>query len=255
MDFKKITEELKKQRGHVGMYYKNLVTGDEFGYKEDESFLAASVIKLPILMVLSKLDGEKTLSMKDRIEVRDEDKLPICGALTLFTGKVDCDIKTLSNLMISISDNTATNLIIDYIGLNRLKEEFKKLGLGGTEINRKLFDEEAGKRGLENYIVPKEIGGLLEKIYLREFFSKKVSEDIEEILLLQQINHKMCGRIGEKYKVAHKTGEDDDLTNDVGIVYTKNPFIVCFAGHDTCVPDFEDFIRKTTEILCIENDK
>ena len=242
-----IAEKLKKQQGHVGFYYKNLVTGDTFGYQQDEAFLAASVIKLPMFMCIAKWVKEGKASWDETICIRQEDKYTICGALTLFTGEPEADILTLCKLMISISDNTATNALMNRFGIPAYEEEFKKIGLVNTRLNRLLFHGD--ETGLENYIVPQEMGMLLEQIYTRSFVDEETSEFIEEVLLLQQINHKICGVICDQVPVPHKTGEDDNLTNDVGIVYAKQPFIVCFAGHDTCVPDFEHFIRYTTADL------
>lgn len=242
----KILKRLSEQKGHVGFYFKNLVTGEELGYQESEAFLAASVIKLPIFMCISKWDAEGKASMAETLTVHEEDKLPICGALTLFTGEPTVDLRTLCNLMISLSDNSATNLLIKRFGIPAYEEEFQKLGLSNTKLNRLLFDAEAG---VENYIVPKEMGMLLEQVYRRTFVSEKVSKEIEDTLLLQQINHKICGIIQEEVPVAHKTGEDEDLSNDVGLIYARQPFIACFAGHDTDVPEFEDLIRHTTAEL------
>lgn len=243
----KILELLKKQTGHAGFYYKNLVTGDTLGYHENEQFLAASVIKLPIFMCISKWAYEGKVSMAEKLKVSEGDKMPICGALTLFTGEPEADIKTLCNLMISLSDNTATNMLIKRFTMEAFCEEFKNIGLENTRLERLLFDADAGARGLENKIVPMEIAGLLEQLYKGEFVSKEISEDIINTLLLQQINHKICGIIGDgTVPVAHKTGEDDNLSNDVGIVYAKQPFVVCFAAHDTCVFEFEDLIRHVS---------
>ena len=246
----KITERLKSQQGHVGFYYKNMVTGETMSYKGDEQFLAASVIKLPIFMCICKWAYEGKVSFDETIKVKQEDKMPICGALTLFTGEPGADILTLCKLMISISDNTATNLLIKRFGIEALSQEFKMIGLKGTRLNRLLFDAEATEKGIENTIVPDEMGMLLEKIYSRTFVDSRVSKEIEDILFLQQINHKICGIIGDdNVPVAHKTGEDDDLSNDVGIVYAKQPFIVCFAGHDTKVSQFEDLMRHVSADL------
>jgi beta-lactamase class A len=238
-----ILEKLSKQQGHVGFYYKNLVTGEELGYKENEPFLAASVIKFPIFMCISKWAATNKFSMSEKITVKEEDKLPICGALTLFTGEIQADIRTLCNLMISISDNAATNLLVKRFGVDEYEKEFRGIGLSGTKLNRLLFDAEASALGIENYIVPKEMANLLEAVYNRSFVSERVSKDIEDTLLLQQINHKICGIIGDAVPVAHKTGEDDNLSNDVGLIRAKQPFILCFAGHDTDVPVWEDAIR------------
>lgn len=249
-----ILEGLEKQTGQVGFYYKNLITGETLAYREQDSFLAASVIKLPIFMCISKWCAEGKASMEERIRVKNEDKLPICGALTLFTDEPLVDIRTLCNLMISLSDNTATNLLIRRFGIEAYQKEFLQIGLKHTVLNRLLFDPEASARGLQNRIVPAEMGMLLEKIYRRAFVDPQVSEDIEKVLLLQQINHKIPGKIGEGVvPIAHKTGEDDNLTNDVGLIYTKEPFILAFAGYDTCVGDFEDLMREVSYQLFREN--
>lgn len=242
-----VLPRLKEQTGHVGFYFQNLVTGQTFGYQEKEQFLAASVIKLPVFMCIEKWCQEGKASMEEKIRVKNEDKLPICGALTLFTDEPLVDVRTLCRLMISLSDNTATNVLIRHFGIENFQKEFLKIGLKNTQLNRLLFDAEAGQRGLQNYIVPAEMGMLLSMIYHRSFVSPAVSEEINEVLCLQQINHKIPGRIGEDtVPIAHKTGEDENLSNDVGIVYAKQPFILCFAGHDTCVGDFEDLIRRVS---------
>ncbi|MDD7601420.1 MAG: class A beta-lactamase-related serine hydrolase [Firmicutes bacterium] len=250
-----ILGRMKQQSGHTGFYYKNLITGEELGYQENEPYLAASVIKLPVFMCISKWASEGKCSMEEKIHVAQEDKLPICGALTLFTDELDVDIRTLCRLMISISDNAATNLLIRRFGIPAFAEEFRQIGLEGTKLNRLLFDSEASAAGIENHIVPKEMGMLLEKIYRRTFVSEPVSREIEDVLFLQQINHKICGIICDEVPVAHKTGEDENLTNDVGLLYAKQPFVACFAGHDTSVPEFEDLIRHVSAELLAECQK
>ena len=244
----KILERFAQQKGHTGFYYKNLVTGETFGHQQDEAYLAASVIKFPIFMAIMKWASEGKASLDERITVTQESKLPICGALTLFTDEPSVDIRTLCRLMISLSDNTATNLLINRFGIPAYMEEFKNFGLKHTALNRLLFQPELSAQGIENYIVPEEMGMLLEQIYNRTFVSEEVSREINDTLLLQQINHKIPGVFGEGI-VAHKTGEDENLTNDVGIVYAKTPFIVCFAGHDTNVYQFETLIREVSAEL------
>ena len=97
---------------------------------------------------------------------------------------------------------------------------------------------------------------LLEKIYRRTFVSEQVSKEIEDVLFLQQINHKICGIIGWEVPVAHKTGEDEDLTNDVGLIYARQPFVACYASHDTSVPEFENLIRHVSaELLAACNEE
>lgn len=246
----KIFSELAGQKGHVGFWYRNLITGEELDWHGKDRFRAASVYKLPLFMYYSLLEAEGRISMDERITVRNADKVPVCGALTLFTDEPAVDIRTLCNLMISLSDNTAANVLLGHIGMEEVRRGFRRMGLRGTEVQRRLFDYESAKRGLDNWIVPAEMGMLLGQIYDRSFVSREVSEKIEWTLMQQQINHKICGAIGSEYEVAHKTGEDEGLSNDVGLVYADQPFIVCYAGYETDVYRWEDFMRRITRELC-----
>jgi len=244
-----ILQRLGALPGDIGFYYKDLRTGERLGHRENDMFQAASVIKLPIYAVVMKLWAEGKLDLSEKLLCRDEDKLPPCGALYFFTGDVEVDINTLCGLMITISDNTATNLLINHLGLDFLNEQFKEIGLKDTHLERLLFDAEGSARGLENRIVPAEMGDLLERIYRHSFINEEVSCRMEKVLLEQQINHKIPGYLPEGTPVAHKTGEDDGITNDVGVVYGENPFVICFASNFTHVPSAERALREISLAL------
>lgn len=245
-----IAGELEKLPGHVGFYYKNLVTGFTFGVREEEAFLAASVIKLPIFLHVLTEAASGALSMEEKLTVTEESKMPGCGALKLMTGEFQVDIATVCRLMIDISDNTATNLLIRRFGIDALNEAFRRMGLEKTVLRRYLFDSEASARGLENTVSPAEMGMLLEKIYRGEFVNSQVSRQALDVLLGQQICHKLEGKLHGAVDVAHKTGEDENLSNDVGLVLAEEPFVLCFTGHDTDVYPWEDLIRRSAYDLC-----
>lgn len=242
----RIAQQMEQLPGHVGFYYKNLVTGYEFGLRAEESYSAASVIKLPIYLHILSQWAQGNLDLGEKLGVSDEDKVPVCGALTLFSGSVEADIRTLCNLMISLSDNTATNRLIDYCGIAQLNEGFRQMGLEKTVLRRKLFDRAASARGIRNDICPKEMAMLLEQLYRKEFVSEAACKEAMDILLQQQVDHKLNGKICGAVPIAHKTGEDDNLSNDVGLVLAEQPFVICFAGHDTDVYPWEDLMRRGT---------
>lgn len=241
-----IRARMNQLPGHTGFYYLNLTTGFEYGVREEEVFGAASVIKLPLYLHILGEAAAGRLSMDEKLTITAADKVPICGALTLFTDEVTADIRTLCRLMISISDNTATNRLIDRCTIPGAQEGFRSMGLEKTRLTRKLFDRSASARGLRNVICPKEIGILLARLYRNEFVSPEVCKEAIDTLLLQQVDHKLNGRICGEVAIAHKTGEDDSLSNDVGIVYAPQPFVICFAGHDTDVYHWEDLMRQGT---------
>ncbi len=241
-----IRERMDSLPGHLGFYYKNLTTGYEYGVRAEEGFLAASVIKLPLYLHVLSQAAAGNMDLEQRVTVEEQEKMPICGALPLFTGAVEADIRTLCRLMISLSDNTATNKLIRLCTIGGANAGFRAMGLEKTCLRRLLFDAEASAAGLENTICPKEMGMLLEALYREKFVSPEVSREAMDTLLLQQIDHKLNGKICGAVPIAHKTGEDDGLSNDVGIVFAPQPFVVCFAGHDTDIYPWEDLMRRGT---------
>ena len=248
-----IRQEMSAMPGHLGFYYKNLVTGFEYGIGEEEIYGAASVIKFPLFLHILAECHRGNLSLDDRIVTEDSDKVPSCGALNMFTGSIETDIRTVCRLMICLSDNTATNRLIRLCGFEAIEQGFAEMGLEKTRIRRKLFDSSAAAAGKQNSISPKELGLLLERLYRGEFINQEISDYAIEVLTEQQIGHKLAGKLGENVKIAHKTGEDDYLSNDIGIVYAKQPFVICFTGHNTDVYPWEDLMRRSTYDLYFAN--
>lgn len=238
-------EGLRALPGQTGFYYKNLATGQEFQQNANGVFCSASVIKLPILLQILKWAEAGNANLGERLTVTQQDKMPLSGALTLFSGEPQVDVETLCRLMISVSDNTATNVLIKRFGIEKLQRGFEEMGLKKTRLERTFFDDRPKSGGLVNRICLREIAQLLESLYRGEMVSPEVSRQAMDMLLLQQFRFKMGGRLPESVPIASKTGEDDNLSHDVGIIFAKQPFLLCFAGCDTDVPKLESLMRKT----------
>ena len=244
LEKERILERLHRVPGDVGFYYKDLTTGEELGLNENRMFEAASVIKLPMCAVIAKRVAEGKASWEDRLVAHNEERVPPCGALWFFEDEPAVRLKTLCGLMITISDNMATNMLMRHFGIETFNREFQAIGLEQTHIERLLFDSAANAAGKQNKIVPREMGTLLERIYRHAFVDEATSKLMEETLLQQQINHKIPGYLRDEVAVAHKTGEDDGITNDVGVVYAREPFVICFATNRTDVPEAERAMRE-----------
>ncbi len=238
-----ILDQLKALKGQVSFYYKNLITGEAFGYQEDVSLQAASVIKIPVLIeAFSRMQGGE-IEKDQTVTIRKEDKLPSCGALTYMHDGLEVTFEDLYTLMIILSDNTATNLLIRQLGMDNINATLQELGLHNTRINRLLFDSKQSSLGIQNYISAYETGVLLEKMYFGELISPEASLEMLRILKNQRLNGKIPFFLHGKADIAHKTGEDDGITHDVGIVYAPQPFIVCFCGNEVEVPVFERLMQ------------
>ena len=228
--------------GEVSVYGKDLITDEKWAYEADTPLVAASVIKLPILVEAFRQARDGLLSMDETFSIRPEQKMPSCGALTYLHDGLTVTLRDLCVLMIIVSDNTATNILIERLGMENVNATMRGLSLEKTTLRRLLFDAEAASRGLENTITAWEMGQLLEMLYKGECVSPEADAEMLSILRDQRLNGKMPFFLDD-LEIAHKTGEDDGITHDVGIVYADHPLILCFASNHTGVPAFERFIQ------------
>ncbi len=229
--------------GDIGFYYKNLVTGDTLCFQEDKPLVAASVIKLPMMIEAFRQFDTGILDPDMPVTVRAADRVPSCGVLTYLHDGLVVTARDLVTLSIIVSDNTATNLLMDLIGIENVNATLDAMGVKTTRLGRKMFDLESRKRGIQNYITAGEIGRILERLYWGNIVSPDVSREMLSILKNQQLNGKIPFRVADDIEIAHKTGEDDGVTHDVGIVYAKEPFILCFCSNNTDVPQTERLMQ------------
>lgn len=246
---KKIIERLENISGDVSFYYKNLITGEVIKYNEEKPMLAASLIKLTILVECFNQIKKGIISKDETFITKEDDKVPSCGALNYMRENLKVTLEDLYVLMIILSDNYATNMLIDKLGIDNINKTIKEMGLKNTILNRKMFDEEKAKLGLENYISSEDIAYLLEKMYNKELIDEKSSEEMISILKNQRLNGKISfflQNLKPKVQIAHKTGEDTNITHDVGIVFAKEPFILCFCGNNVNVAEYERLMQDIT---------
>lgn len=230
--------------GEVCLYAKDLGAGESCAYRADAPVVAASVIKIPLLIEAFRQAEAGQLVMEETVSIRPEDKMPSCGALTYLHDGLTVTWRDLCVLMIILSDNTATNLLIDRLGMDAVNDTLRRLGCEKTVLRRKLFDAQASARGIENTIAAGEMGLLLEKMFRGQCVSAEADAAMLSILRDQRLNGKMPFFLhGAGVKIAHKTGEDDGITHDVGILYGNHPIALCFASQHTDVPAFERLIQ------------
>jgi len=174
--------------------------------------------------------------------ISKKDCVPSCGALTYLHDGIQVTLMDLVTLMIIFSDNTATNVLIDFIGMDEINCTIKNLGFEKTILQRKMFDLEKSQRGIQNYITAGEVGRLLKMMFEGALISRQASEKMISIMKNQQLSSKIpfyIKAIPDGPEIAHKTGEDTGISHDVGIIYGKIPFLVCFCGNETDTPNFE----------------
>ena len=235
--------------GHIGVYALDTATGETYEHNADDPIEAASVIKLTVMAEAFRQFEAGLLDPASPVIIRREDKLPSCGALTYLHDGLTVTALDLVTLMIILSDNTATNLLIDRLGMERINAMIEGLGLTGTRLNRKLFMPELAKKGIRNYVTARDMGRLLEGLLRGTVVSGGASEAMLGILRDQRLNGKMPFFLhGRGVACAHKTGEDDGITHDVGVIYAQRPVILCFLSEGTDVPMAERALQDIAAI-------
>lgn len=247
-------ERVRQMPGRIGVYYKPL-DGEAAGFNEDLPLVAASVIKLPVMVEAFRRMQTGTLNPDEIVTVPPETKLPSCGALTYLHDGIRVTVMDLVTLMIILSDNTATNLLIDRLGIDAINATMTALGIPGVALRRKLFDAEQSRRGVENTVTARGIGILLTRMARGELLGKPADGSMMDILKNQRLNGKLPFFLhGRGVKIAHKTGEDDGITHDVGVVFAKRPFVVCMLSNEVDVPAFERLMQDAALEMTLEND-
>lgn len=225
----KIKAEIGDFRGNVWIYAKNLDNGKEYSLRGEEKVRTASTIKLPIMTEVFHQVAQGKVKWSDEFILPNMRKEAGSGILFEFSEGTKIDLRTATNLMIVVSDNFATNLILDKISQNNVNNFMKELGLNNTLSLRKIggggdakaYDEPLNKLFGIGVSTPKEMVILLEKLEKGEVVSKEASAEMIAILKRQQYTDGIGRNLLDTVPVASKSGALDRLRSDVGIVYTR----------------------------------
>lgn len=213
--------------GVVGVTIIDLATDRSFGVNGDLVFTQASAIKVPILVELLKQSEAGRFSLDDSVTIEAADITGGSGILQRLTpGAVTMTIRDVATLMIVVSDNSATNMMIDFVGMERVNETMQDLDLVETRLQRKMMDTEAWQQNRENLSTPNEAARLLAQLYRGEILNRESCDEILRILSIPK-SGRIRARLPDNVRVAHKTGSVGGVIVDNGIVYVENrPFVV-----------------------------
>lgn len=198
----------------------NLGTGEQILIHPDEVFPSASVIKIPVLAALMAARDEGLLQLTNRATVRQSDIVGGSGVLLEMHTGLEVTLEDLANLMIVVSDNTATNMLIDRVGVDYIEAFLQSHHFERTKLQRRLFDMEARARGRDNLLTARDVSRLLEMIYRHKIppLTPESCEHCMEIMGRQQCRDKIPLLLPKSAKVANKTGGLDDVSHDAAIV-------------------------------------
>lgn len=228
-----INEIIIENKGTKAVAFKNLKTNSCMMINENMVFPAASTIKLVILSALMNEISNGTMKLDSIIILLNKHKCGGAGILKELEEGHKFTLYELAKLMIIISDNTAANILIDLLSMERINKMAENLDMKSTRLNRRMMDLQAVKQGKENVTTALDLCHILELIYLGKAVNKEYSKYMLEILLKQQLDGGLDLYLPNDVMIAHKTGDLDKLEHDAGIVYNyPNEYILCVLAKD-----------------------
>ena len=227
---------VKDHKGKVAIAVKHLGSGETYFLNADEPMPTASLIKLAVMVEAYQQAAEGKVKLSDPVILRKGDMVPGSGILTYhFSDGANFPLRDAVRLMIVYSDNTATNLVLDRIGIDSTNKRMAKLGLPNTRINAKVFrgsttsvDPARTKKFGLGSTTANEMVALAEKLYQGKLVSPEACKDMLETLKKCDDKDKLKRFLPPNTVVAHKTGSVSDIKTDAGIIYTPGgPVAIC----------------------------
>src|SRR6266404_6165721 len=230
----RVEEIASRLNGVMGVAILDLTDGRILVRNADRVFPTASSIKIAILLELYRQDQEARAGAKGKARLEDtytfdpkdlvEDSQIMAGLTPSVTRVTNRD---LAQFMVAVSDNAATNVLIDRVGMQNVNATMRSFGLTKTMLRRKMMDIVAAKRGDENVATPQEMTRLLEMIYKGKALNKEFTDEFIKQLKTLKKDSYLSYELPADVELADKPGSLDGVRNDSGIIFARNrPFSI-----------------------------
>ena len=214
--------------GVMGVAIVDLTDGHKYLLHANDVFPQASSIKICILAELYRQAQQGKLKLTDLYTVNAADLVQdsdIMGGLT--PGVTQITLRDLATMMVAVSDNSATNVLIDRVGMDNVNAFLNAQGLRETRLRRKMMDIKAAAEGRENVSTPNEMLNLLEALYRGHVLNKEMTDDFFKVLSTHKDSW-IPRDLPDDLKIADKPGALEGVRNDSGVIFLdKRPYILC----------------------------
>jgi beta-lactamase class A len=233
-----IESTIAKSGADVAVAYQSLDGRASWYLEPDEPFHAASTMKVPVLIELYHQAHEGKLRLEDTLVIKNEFRSLVDGSPYALDPSDDSEaqlyqavgstrtLTQLCELMITVSSNLATNLLIERLGVGNIQHGVHALGADGMKVLRGVEDGKAFKAGLNNTTTARALARLMEAIAHGEAVDPAASRAMSGILERQTFNDGIPAGLPAGTRVAHKTGEITRIQHDAAIVYAPRPFVL-----------------------------
>jgi beta-lactamase class A len=218
--------------------------GELYTHNGHRRFRAASTIKVPIMIEAYRQIERGTLSPDDRYQLRDEDRVPGSGVLANLHTGLDVTIADLLFLMIVVSDNTATNLMIDRLGFDAVNETMSSLGMDDSILGRPMLGRLPAEGDPENWATPSDFALAMQSIAVGQAARPESCERMLETMQHQEEIRRVSRFLpdADDIRWGSKPGDLPGVVNDVGFVMTDNG-VLCVAAFCENMPNLDEAER------------
>ena len=214
--------------GVMGVAIVDLTDGHKYLLHANDVYPQASSIKICVLAELYWQAQQGKLKLTDLYTVNAADLVQdsdIMGGLT--PGVTQITLRDLATMMVAVSDNSATNVLIDRVGMDNVNAFLNAQGLRDTRLRRKMMDLKAAAEGRENVSTPNEMLNLLQALYRGEILNKEMTADFFKVLSTHKDSW-IPRNLPDDLKIADKPGSLEGVRNDSGVIFVdKRPFVLC----------------------------
>ncbi len=256
-----IQQRIASSAADVAVYFKTLAGKAEWSTRPDDVFHAASTMKVPVMIELFHQVKQGKLKLGDKIVVKNQFRSMVDGSPYSLSAADDSEgdlynaegqartLRELCELMITVSSNFATNLLIDKLGVENIRATVHALGADGVVVLRGVEDGKAFEKGLNNTITARGLAMLLEAIAQGKAVDAASSQAMIAILERQKFNEGIPAGLPAGIAVAHKTGEITKIHHDAAIVFAKRPYVLVIlvrglADHKQSAALIKDISRE-----------
>lgn len=233
-----IEERIASSHADVAVYFHSLDSTTNWSFHPDDSFHAASTMKIPVMIELFHQAKEGKLHLSDPLLIHNEFHSIVDGSPYQLDPKDDSEtdlykaegqtrtLAQLCDLMITVSSNLATNLLIQKLGVDNIRATVHSLGADGMNFLRGVEDQKAFNQGMNTTTTARALGILLAAIANGQAVDADSSRQMIAILEQQHFNEGIPAGLPPGTRVAHKTGEITKIHHDAAIVYAPHPFVL-----------------------------
>lgn len=245
----KLIKEIESKNAKGAFFIQNLHTKENWNYQTDVIIPSASLIKMFLLAESMRRVKEGRLDLHDTIEVQQGDVTAF--SVLEFLDPRSYTVEELLRLMIVYSDNTATNVLMDFLGMGQINECIKTLGYRNSVLKRKMMDFQSAKEGRENLTSISEMADLMQRLYTGSLLGQPYDEQMLCIMKGQADECMMRVWLPDEITIARKSGELDCLDHEIAIVYgEKTEYLYCFFVWDAASNnDAREILAITSKIV------